>query len=121
MPNITYSLGGTSFDAVPRQGARTVSVPTTAYITLGRKRLVSLSIPGERLVLIGDYLTESKRASFEALIEQTESSGTKHTFDDSESQRYAIIERFTCEAIVGISETAYSFEMHLLLLGEVPE
>ena len=91
-----------------------------AYVTIGRKRLVSLSIPGERLILVGDYLTETKRALFEALIEQTESSGTKHVFDDDETQRYAIIERFACEAIVGISNTAYSFEMHLLLIGEVP-
>jgi hypothetical protein len=121
MPDITYSLGGVSFDAVPRKGARTIAVPNTAYVSIGRNRLVSLSVPGESLILAGDYLTETKRASLEALIEQTESSGTKHVFDDGESQRYAIIERFTCEAIVGITEAAYSFEMHLILLGEVPE
>jgi len=121
MPNITYSLGGISFDAVPRKGARTIAVPNTAHVSIGRKRLVSLSVPGERLSLAGDYLTEATRASLEALIDQTESSGAKHIFDDSESQRYAVIERFTCEAIVGCAEAAYKFEMQLLLLGEVTE
>ena len=119
MPNITYSLGGVSFDAVPRKGARTIAVPGSAYVSIGRKRLVSLSIPGERLSLVGDYLTDATRASLEALIEQTESSGTKHIFDDGEYECYSVIERFTCEAIVGCAETAYKFEMQLLLLGEV--
>jgi hypothetical protein len=119
MPNITYSLGGISFDAVPRRGIRTIDIPNTAYVSIGRKRLVSLSAPNERLILAGDYLTEATRASLEALIEQTESSGAKHTFDDGASQRYAIIERFSCEAIVGCVESAYKFEMQLLLLGEV--
>lgn len=121
MPNITYSLGGISFDAVPRKGARSVAVPMTSRVSVGRKRLVAVSVPGERLILAGEYLTEAKRASFESLIEQTESSGTKHVFDDDITQRYAIIESLTCEAIVGVAEAAYRFEMQLLLLGEAPE
>jgi hypothetical protein len=120
MPDITYSLGGVNFDAVPRKGARTIDIPAKPHVTLGRKRLYALSVAGERLHLDGDYLTESKRASLEALIAQTESSGTKHIFDDGYTQYYAVIERFTCEAIVGISDAAYRFEMDLLLLGEVP-
>ena len=120
MPNITYILGGISFNAVPRKGQRSIGIKTRRHVTLGRKNLYALSIPGESLSLEGDYLTESKRAQFEALIEATESSGTKHIFDDDVSQRYAIIERFNCETIVGRSEAAYRFEMDLLLLGEVP-
>ncbi len=121
MPNITYSLGGVSFDAVPRKGARSVTVPLNSQVSIGRRQLVATSVPGERLILAGDYLTETTRASFEGLIEQTESSGAKHIFDDDITQRYAVIERLTCEAIVGIAESAYRFEMQLLLLGVVPE
>ena len=121
MPNITYSLGGVSFDAVPRKGVRAIEVPAVTKVSLGRKRLCSLSVPGAQVTLAGDYLTEAKRASLEALIDQTESSGTKHSFDNGEDQYYAVIERFTCEAIVGITDAAYSFEIDLLLLGEVPE
>jgi hypothetical protein len=120
MPNITYSLGGVSFDAVPRTGKRGIEAYTKSKVSIGRKRLCSLSVPGTKVSLAGDYLTEEKRASLEALIDQTETSGTKHVFDNGEEQHYAIIERFTCEAIVGITDAVYSFEMELLLLGEVP-
>jgi hypothetical protein len=119
MPDITYSIGGVDFDAVPRKGARTLEVPSMAHATLARKRLYALCVPAESVRLAGDYLTETTRASLEALIHQTESSGTKHVFDDGESQYYAVIERFTCEAIIGITDAAYRFEMDLLLLGEV--
>jgi hypothetical protein len=118
MPDITYSLGGISFDAVPRKGSRELHIPAASRVTIGRKRLLSTSVPGERLVLAGDYLTETTRAQLESLIDQTESDGTLHVFDDGVAQRNAIIESFTYEAIIGISENAYSFEMRLLLLGE---
>lgn len=121
MPNITYSLGGVSFDAVPRKGAQSTEIPAKATVSIGRKRLCSLSVPGRKVGLAGDYLTGAKRDSLEALIESTESSGTKHIFDNGESQHYSIIERFTCEAIVGITDAAYSFEIDLLILEEVPE
>jgi hypothetical protein len=121
MSNITYSIGDVNFDAVPRKGNRTLDISSRSHVSLGRKRLIAISPPGERVLLAGDYLIESTRASLEALITQTETSGTKHTFDNGETQYHAIIERFSCEAIVGITETAYSFEMDLLLLGELEE
>ena len=121
MSNITYSLGGVSFDAVPREGTQSTEIPAKAKVSIGRKRLCSLSVPGRKVGLAGDYLTEAKRESLEALIESTESSGTKHVFDNGESQHYSIIERFTCEAIVGITDAAYSFEIDLLIFEEVPE
>ena len=119
MADITYSIGGIDFDAVPRKGNRTLQISAKSHVSLGRKRLIAISPPGERVFLKGDYLTEATRASLEALLAQTESSGTKHTFDNGEAQYLAIIERFSCEAIVGITEAAYKFEMDLLLLGEV--
>ena len=121
MANITYSLGGVSFDAVPRKGAQSTEIPAKATLSIGRKRLCSLSVPGRKISLAGEYLTEAKRKSIEALIESTESSGTKHIFDNGEFQHYSIIERFTCESIVGITDAAYSFEIDLLILEEVPE
>jgi hypothetical protein len=121
MPNITYSLGEISFDAVPRKGARAIDIGAKARVTLARKTLHTLIPPAERVSLAGRYLAESTRASLESLITATESSGTIHIFDNGETQYRAVIERFTCEAIVGVAESAYSFEIDLLLLGEVEE
>ncbi len=121
MPNITYSLGKISFDAVPRKGARAIDIGAKSRVTLARKALHTLIPPAGHVFLAGQYLTESTRASLESLITATESSGTTHVFDNGETQYRAIIERFTCEAIVGVDEAAYSFEIDLLLLGEVEE
>jgi hypothetical protein len=116
MANITYSLGGTSFDAVPEKMERSLDLPVRSEATLGRGMVHVVGIGKESIVLTGKYMTGNVKSAIETLYEACESTGATSIFNDGIANRNVLITKFETTPIVGKTE-GYGFRIELVVLG----
>ena len=116
MANITYSLGGTSFDAVPEKMDRVLDLPVRSEATLGRGIVHVVGIGKESIVLTGKYMTGSVKSAIEALYEACESTGATSVFNDGSTERNVLIKKFETTPIVGKTE-GFGFRIELVVVG----
>ncbi len=115
MPNITYSLGETSFDAVPEILTDTQSLPVKSEATLGRATVHTVGVAGEIVVLVGRYMTTAVRSAIQTLFEACEATGATTVLDDGYVQKDVLIRSFETTPIVGKTE-GYGFRIELVVV-----
>ncbi len=116
MPNITYSLGGTGFDAVPEKMDESLSLPVRTEATLGRGKVHVVGVGRETIVLTGKYMSVSVKNAIEAMYESCGDTGATVVFDDDYSQRDVLIGMFETKPLVGVTE-GFSFRIELIAVS----
>jgi len=115
MPNITYSLGGTSFTAVPKSMDDARKLPVRSEATLGRGLIHSIGVDKNIVILKGQYMTKAVRDAILVLFTNCSDTGTSAVFNDGYTDRDVLIEKFAVEPIVGSTE-GYSFTLKLVIV-----
>jgi len=115
MANITYSLGGTSFDAVPEEMVDKSEAAVRSDATLGRGILHTVGVGKGRIVLKGKYMTVGVRSAILVLHENCVETGTSVVFNDGYTDRNVLIEGFGTVPIVGKTE-GYGFRIELVVV-----
>jgi 2-methylisocitrate lyase-like PEP mutase family enzyme len=116
MANITYNLGGTSFDAVPERMDRILDLPVASEATLGRAMVHVVGIGRETIVLTGKYMSANVRSAIETLYEACEETGATAVFNDGVTDRNVLIRKFEAVPIVGKTE-GFGFRIELIVIG----
>jgi hypothetical protein len=116
MSNITYSLGGTSFDAVPEKMDRILDLPVTSEATLGRGKVHVVGVGDETIVLRGKYMTTGVRNAIETLYDSCELTGATFLFNDGSTDRNVLIKSFETTPIVGVTE-GFGFRIELVVVS----
>lgn len=116
MANITYSLGETSFDAVPEKMDRGLDLPVTSEATLGRGTVHVVGVGRETIVLTGKYMSASTKSAIETLYEASESTGATSVFNDGATDRDVLIRKFETSPIVGKTE-GFGFRIEMVVVG----
>lgn len=115
MNNITYSLGGTSFDAVP-QMAQSFRTPVRSDATIGRAIVHSIGLSPAGVQLSGEYMSPEVREAVYELFQQSRKTGEPVIFNDGYIEREVIITAFETSPLIGETE-GFSFRIELLILG----
>jgi hypothetical protein len=115
MPNITYSLGEVSFNAVPETLTDTGSLPVRSEATLGRAVVHTIGVTGETIVLSGKYMTPDVKASIDAVFDACRETGNPVVFNDGVEERDVLIRSFETTPIVGKTE-GYGFRIELAVV-----
>ncbi len=115
MPNITYSLGETSFDAVPESLDLKRELPVTSESTLARGIVHSVGTGRENIVLVGKYMTVAVKNAIETLFEGCCDTGASVVLDDGYTECDVLIKGFETSPIVGKTE-GYSFRIELVVV-----
>lgn len=115
MSDITYSLGGTDFNAVPEILTDTNSLPVASEATLGRARVYTVGVAEETVVLVGKYMTPVVKTAIDVLFAACEATGATAVLDDGVSQRDVLIRCFETTPIVGKTE-GFGFRIELVVL-----
>ncbi len=116
MPNITYSLGGTSFDAVPEKLDNSLALLIRSEATLGRGVMHTVGVGGETVRLSGKYMTPAVKSAMEALYLACRETGAEAVLDDGYSQRNVLIRSFETTPLIGKTE-GFSFSMELVVVS----
>jgi len=116
MPQITYSLGDTGFDAVPETLVDKQDLAIASEATLGRAVIHSIGAALETVILSGRYMTVSVRDAIIALYDQCKQTGAKVAFNDGYTDRDVLIRSFETVPLVGKTE-GYSFRIELVIVG----
>ena len=116
MANITYSLGETSFDAVPEKMDRKLDLPVTSEATLGRGKVHVVGIGNETIFLVGKYMSGAVKDAIETLYEACGSTGATVVFNDGAADRDVLIRLFETSPIVGRTE-GFGFRIKLIVVG----
>jgi len=68
MPDITYTLGGTSFDAVPETLTNKNELPVRTESTIARTKIHSVGLIAETIVLTGKYMTAAVKDAIALML-----------------------------------------------------
>jgi hypothetical protein len=116
MPDITYTLGGTEFDAVPERLECKSDLPVRSETTLGRATLHSVGVSRKAIVLSGQYMSFSVKTAIESMLQSCESTGEPVEFDDGNTTWDAIITSFVTVPLIGKTE-GFGFRIELVVVG----
>lgn len=116
MPQITYSIGGISFDAVPENLEHERRLPVGSQATIGRAMIHTLGVAAEKMTLSGRYMSVSVRSQIQDLFDQCAESGEPVVFNDGYVDRNALIQSFKTIPLVGKTEGC-AFTIELLVTG----
>jgi len=116
MPDITYTLGGTSFDAVPETLTNKNELPVRTESTIARTKIHSVGLIAETIVLTGKYMTAAVKDAIALMLAACEGTGATVVLDDGYSQRNVLISEFETTPIVGQTD-GFSFRMKLVAVG----
>lgn len=116
MAQITYSLGGTSFDAVPETLEDKHELAVSSESTIGRAKVTMVGTAENTIVLSGRYMSKDVRDAIASLFEQCRETGATVTFNDGYDDRSALIRTFETTPIVGKTE-GFAFRMELVVTG----
>lgn len=116
MPDITYTIGGVPFDAVPDPMRSSRELPVKHETTIGRTSIFTPGLMKDTIVLTGKFMSVSTAGSISAMQDACETNGTTVVFDDSYSQRDVLIKSFETSPIVGVTE-GFSFRLVLVVTG----
>jgi len=116
MAQITYSLGGTSFDAVPENlsDSRTLAIRSEA--TIGRAKVHSIGVDEQRVTLSGRYMSPATRDAILTLFQQCRETGATVEFNDGYTDRNVLIHSFETVPLIGKTE-GFSFRIELMVIG----
>ena len=115
MADITYSLGGTDFDAVPEILENSLALPISSEASLGRGMLHVVGVGRETVVLTGKYMSTTVKSAIQTLYETCESTGATAVLDDGYVERDVLIRSFETTPLVGKTE-GFSFRMELVVV-----
>jgi hypothetical protein len=116
MPKITYSLGETSFDAVPETLIDKRDLAIASEATLGRAVIHSIGSALETMILTGRYMTASVRDAIVVMFDQCKATGGRVAFNDGYVDHDALIRSFEAVPLIGATE-GYSFRIELVIVG----
>ena len=115
MPDITYSIGGTDFDAVPETLEDNLHLSIASEATLGRAQVHVVGVAGEVIVLVGKYMTKAVRDAIKVLFDACHETGATTTLDDGYTERTVLIRSFETIPLVGKTE-GFSFRLELIVI-----
>ena len=115
MPDITYSIGGTSFNAVPETMDDSRKVPVRSEATVGRGLIHTVGVDRNLIVLKGRYMTKAVRDAIIVMFEACSDTGASVVFNDGYGDRDVLIREFEVEPIVGKTE-GYGFRIELVVV-----
>ena len=115
MPEITYSIGGTGFNAVPEKMDDSRKLPVRSEATVGRGLIHSVGVDRNLIVLKGRYMTKAVRDAIIVLFDACSDTGASVVFNDGYADRNVLIKDFEVEPIVGKTE-GYSFRLELVVV-----
>jgi hypothetical protein len=116
MPQITYSLGETGFDAVPENLIDNLSLAIAGEATLNRSIIYTIGAAVETVVLKGRYMTAATRDAILGLFSQCRSTGERISFNDGYTDRDVLIRSFETVPLIGATG-GYSFQIELIIVG----
>jgi len=111
MPDITYSLGETSFNAVPERLDLKRQMPVVSESTLARGIVHTVGVGRENIVLVGKYMTVAVKTAIDALYE----TGSSVVFNNGYAEMDVLIAGFETSPIVGKTE-GYGFRIELVVV-----
>jgi len=115
MPNITYSIGGTGFNAVPESMDDSRKLTVRSEATIGRSVIHTVGVDKNAIMLSGPYMTKAVRDAIITLFESCSDTGSSVVFNDGYIDRDVLIKAFEVEPIVGKTE-GYSFRLELVVV-----
>jgi len=113
MSNITYSIGGVSFNAVPEIMKDLSSIGVNSEATIGKAVIHSTGVAVETIVLSGKYMTQSVKEQIDSIFDAVKETGQPVIFNDGITERDVLIRSFEITPIVGVTE-GYGFRMELV-------
>jgi hypothetical protein len=117
MPQITYSLGGTSFNAVPETLGDKRELAITSEPTIGRAKVRMIGVAENTIVLAGRFMTKDVRDSIGTLFEQCRETGASAVFNDGYEDRSVLIRAFETVPLIGRTE-GFSFRIELVVIEQ---
>lgn len=103
MSYTTYTLGGTSFDAVPSESVSENSGLVTDT-TVSKKIIYWIGARTESLTLQCNHMTSTVRDAILALITTQQTNPTPIVFNDGIDTKNVLIASFNTQIVVGIEE-----------------
>ena len=116
MPQITYSLGDTDFDAVPETLVDKRDLAIASEATIGRAMIHSIGAALETVILSGRYMTTSVKESIAGLFDTCRQTGATVTFNDGDIDHDVLIRSFETVPLIGATE-GHSFKIELVIVG----